>query len=135
MKLSIKVAIPGAIIWQGEADEINVQTTGGKIGILPNHTPLLAAVETSVLTVKNEETTLMVISEGYLSLEKNEIFIAVDRCILEKRIKKEKLEKAYEMALEQFNKANTPATKLFATKSLKRVNSCYEILEYRKNNP
>jgi F-type H+-transporting ATPase subunit epsilon len=134
MKLSIKIAIPGKIIWEGEANEINVQTTSGKIGILPNHTPLIAALETSVLTIKKETTTLMVISDGYISVEKNNIFIAIDRCILEEKINKETLEKTYKTALEKLNNAKTPGKKQIATKALKRVNSCYEILEYRKNN-
>ena len=39
MKLKIKIAIPGKVIWESEANEINIQTTTGKIGILPNHAP------------------------------------------------------------------------------------------------
>ena len=65
MKLKIKVAIPGRVIWEGEGAEMTIQTTTGKMGILPNHAPLVAAIETSVLTIKNEDntTSLMVISK------------------------------------------------------------------------
>lgn len=135
MKLKAKIAIPGKVIWEGEANEINIQTTTGKIGILPNHAPLVTAIETSVLTIKNiEETTFMVISDGYLSLEKNSIFIATDRCILENKIDSKKLEADYKSALERYNIAKKPGKKYIANKALKRINACYEILNYRKLN-
>ena len=129
MKLKAKIAIPGKVIWEGEANEINIQTTTGKIGILPNHAPLVTAIETSVLTIKNiEKTTFMVISDGYLSLEKNSIFIATDR------IDSKKLEADYKSALERYNIAKKPGKKYIANKALKRINACYEILNYKKLN-
>lgn len=134
MKLKIKVAIPGRVIWEGEGAEMTIQTTTGKMGILPNHAPLVAAIETSVLTIKNEDntTSLMVISDGYISLEKNNIFIATDRCILEDRINADKLDSDYQVAVEKYNNAKKPGKKYIANKTLKRINACYEILNYRK---
>ena len=134
MKLKVKVAVPGKVMWEGEASEIGIQTTTGKIGILPNHAPLVAAIETSVLNIKNDETTLMVISDGYLSLEKNSIFIATDRCILENKIDAKKLEQDYKIALDRYNNAKKPGKKYVANKALKRINACYEILNYKKEN-
>nr|YP_009240499.1 ATP syntahse CF1 epsilon chain [Lotharella vacuolata]BAU62633.1 ATP syntahse CF1 epsilon chain [Lotharella vacuolata] len=134
MKLKITVAIPGKIILNTETTEVIVQTTTGKIGILPNHAPLIAAIETSVLTLKNtgDQKTFLVISDGYISLEKNEIFIATDRCILENKIDKKKLENDYKIALEKYNKAQKIGKKYIAYKTLKRINACYEILNYRR---
>jgi F-type H+-transporting ATPase subunit epsilon len=135
MKLKVKIAIPGKVIWEGEASEINVQTTTGKIGILPNHAPLVAAIETNVLTIKNDSTTtFMVVSDGYLSLEKNNIFIATDRCILESRINKDKLKQDYDIALERAKAAKKPGKKYMANKALKRVQACFKILEYKETN-
>ena len=133
MKLKIKVAIPGKVVWEGQASEISVQTTTGRIGILPNHAPLVAAIETSVLSIKDEtNTTFMVISDGYLSLEKNSLFIATDRCILEDKIDREKLKEDYEVATEKANNAKKPGKKYIANKALKRVQACSKILEYRE---
>ena len=134
MKLKIKVAIPGKIIWEDEIIEAVIQTTTGKIGILPNHAPLVAAIETSVLTLKNTDnkTTLLVISDGYVSLEKNSIFIATDRCILEDKIDPKKLEQDYKIALEKYNTAEKLGKKYIANKTLKRINACYEVLNYKK---
>lgn len=134
MKLKAKIAIPGKVVWEGEAKEIGIQTTTGKIGILPNHAPLVAAIETSVLSIKDENTTLMVISDGYLSLEKNSIFIATDRCILEEKIDPKKLDTDYKLAKERYNEAKKPGKKYIANKALKRIKACYEILDYRKAN-
>ena len=135
MKLKVKVAIPGKVVWEGEASEISVQTTTGKIGILPNHAPLVAAIETNVLSIKNEnDTTFMVVSDGYLSLEKNNIFIATDRCILENRIDRNKVKEDYDIALERAKNAKKPGKKYMANKALKRVQACFKILEYRETN-
>jgi F0F1-type ATP synthase epsilon subunit len=76
----------------------------------------------------------MVISDGYLSLEKNSIFIATDRCILEDKIDSKKLEADYKSALERYNIAKKPGKKYIANKALKRINACYEILNYKKLN-
>jgi len=137
MKLKVKIAIPGKVVWENEVDEVNIQTTTGKIGILPNHAPIIATVETSVLRMKNNESQnpiLMVISDGYLSLEKNSIFIATDRCILEDNINASKLEQDYKVALERYNNAEKPGKKYIANKALKRINACYEILSYNNND-
>lgn len=137
MKLSIKILIPGAVAWSGEAEQINIQTTSGKITILPNHISLLSVIETSVLAIKlnDSQLKLVVISDGYLSItENNEINIVADRCISEEKINLEKLEKNYKEAIERVNQAKTPTRKYMANKALKRFNCCYEILNYRKDN-
>jgi F-type H+-transporting ATPase subunit epsilon len=135
MKLKVKVAIPGKIVWEGEASEIIIQTTTGKIGILPNHAPLVTTIETNILEIKDDNnTTFMVLSDGYLSLEKNNMFIATDRCILENRIDKEKLKQDYEIALKRAKTAKKPGKKYIANKTLKRVQACFKILEYKGVN-
>nr|YP_009240379.1 ATP syntahse CF1 epsilon chain [Gymnochlora stellata]BAU62513.1 ATP syntahse CF1 epsilon chain [Gymnochlora stellata] len=133
LKLKTKIAVPGKILWEGEVDEIKVQTTTGKIGILPNHVSLITAIETSVLTLKQDKKIYMVISDGYLSVEKNCVFIATDRCILEENIDEKKLDENYKIALERYNEAKKPGKKYIANKALKRINACYEIINYRKN--
>lgn len=133
MKLKIKIAIPGRVVWESEANEINIQTTTGKIGILPNHAPLLTAIETGVLTIKDEnQNNYMVLSDGYLSLNKNSLFIATDRCILENSIDSTKIEQDYKIAVKNFNNAKTPGKKYIANKALKRVNACFEVLNINK---
>ena len=133
MKLKVKIAIPGKVVWESEANEINIQTTTGKIGILPNHAPLVTAIETGVLTIKDEsQNNYMVLSDGYLSLNKNSIFIATDRCILQESIDSTKIEQDNKIAIENFNNAKTPGKKSIANKSLKRINACFEVLSLKK---
>lgn len=133
MKLYLKIAVPGSIIWEGEANEISVQTITGKIGILPNHISILSVIETSILVVKSETTKRMVISDGYISVENNQVFIATDRCFLEENITKEKIDKKYTEILEKIKQADKPTKKAMANKALKRVNCCYNLLNLNKN--
>ena len=128
MKLYLKIAIPGSIIWEGEATEIIVQTGNGKIGILPNHIPLLATIKSSILTVKDTNKKRMVISDGYISVENNQVFIATDRCFLEEKLKKDKIDEKYNKALERLKLAKKPTQKYMAEKALKRISCCYDLL-------
>ena len=45
MKLNLRVMAPNRIVWNSEVEEIILSTNSGKIGILPNHAPLLTALD------------------------------------------------------------------------------------------
>lgn len=39
--------------WQGEADEVQLTTTNGQMGILPHHEPLVAQVVAGAVTIRH----------------------------------------------------------------------------------
>ena len=41
-KLTVELVSPDRLVWQGEGDLVVVKTVEGEIGIMPNHSPVLA---------------------------------------------------------------------------------------------
>lgn len=78
-KLNLKVITPEKEIFSGSVDQINILTSDGELGILPNHTNLMAKVLPGQLTIKNG-SQLQHIATGYglLQIAENNLSILVD---------------------------------------------------------
>ncbi|MDD5569394.1 MAG: F0F1 ATP synthase subunit epsilon [Candidatus Pacebacteria bacterium] len=51
--MKIEILTPEKIMFQGEADSVNLPTPAGYITILPNHASLISAVSDGKITVKS----------------------------------------------------------------------------------
>ena len=45
MVLNLRVMAPNRIVWNSEVLEIILSTNSGQVGVLPNHAPLLTALD------------------------------------------------------------------------------------------
>ncbi len=50
-KIHLKMVTPDGVLWDGEAESVNLKTTMGEITVLPNHIPLIATVEKGLVRV------------------------------------------------------------------------------------
>lgn len=50
-KLQFSLVSPEAELFSGEVDQVDVPGSEGDLGILPNHSPLMAAIRTGAITV------------------------------------------------------------------------------------
>ena len=50
-KLHFSLVSPEAELFSGEVDQVDVPGSEGDLGILPNHSPLMAAIRTGAITV------------------------------------------------------------------------------------
>ena len=50
-KLTFSLVSPEAELFSGEVDQVDVPGSEGDLGILPNHSPLMAAIRTGAITV------------------------------------------------------------------------------------
>jgi len=50
-KLHFSLVSPEAELFTGEVDQVNIPGSEGDLGILPNHSPLMAAIRTGAITV------------------------------------------------------------------------------------
>ena len=50
-KLHFSLVSPEKELFSGEVDQVDVPGTEGDLGILPNHSPLMAAIRTGAITV------------------------------------------------------------------------------------
>ena len=54
-KLHFSLVSPERELFSGEVDQVDLPGTEGDLGILPTHSPLMAAIRTGALTVYGEE--------------------------------------------------------------------------------
>lgn len=77
--LNLKIVTPEQIVYEGEADQVNVSTTQGELGILPHHANLMAKLLPGELKIrKSGKTSYFAIGDGFLQIEKNALTIMTD---------------------------------------------------------
>ncbi|MBQ8780669.1 MAG: ATP synthase F1 subunit epsilon [Oscillospiraceae bacterium] len=74
---SLKITTPEKIFFDGEATQIIVRTTEGDIGILANHTSLVADLPSGPLKIRQEDGSWKVaaVSTGLLKVGGNKVSI------------------------------------------------------------
>ena len=71
-KLTIEILTPYGRYLKSSIDYLSVTTTSGVLGILPNHSPLIAKVVVSELVLKNgNQSDSYAISGGLLNIKEN----------------------------------------------------------------
>ena len=111
MALKVSLITPDCILWDGPVEEALLSTTTGLMGILPNHAPLLTALEIGPLRLRNEnkEWLSFAVMGGFATIKDNALTLIVNQAesgtSLEKATVEENLSKA-KAALEE---ASTPA--------------------------
>ena len=82
--------------WQGEADEVQLTTTNGQLGILPHHEPLVAQVVAGAVTIKSSKGAPEVFASygGLLEVTKDYVRILADEADHEGELVAEEIEQA-----------------------------------------
>ena len=77
----LKIITHERIVFQGESDEITVQTTNGQIGILKNHVPITAVLDIGVAkSIFGETKKYFAIMGGILQFKDDVATILTDVC-------------------------------------------------------
>jgi F-type H+-transporting ATPase subunit epsilon len=89
--IDVEVLTPEGEVFSGEARQVSTRTEAGEIGILANHTPLLAALRPTELRLKisDSETMRYAQAHGWLQVFGNQA-----RLLLEEAIPPEDLDPA-----------------------------------------
>lgn len=78
-QINLKIVTPEEIVFEGEADQVNVSTTQGELGILPHHANLMAKLIPGELRIKKSgKTNSLAIGDGFLQIENNELTVMTD---------------------------------------------------------
>ena len=128
MALKVSLITPDCILWDGPVEEALLSTTTGLMGILPNHAPLLTALEIGPLRLRNEnkEWLSFAVMGGYATIKDNALTLIVNQAesgtSLEKATVEENLSKA-KAALEE---ASTPADLIEAQIAYRKAKARFE---------
>jgi F-type H+-transporting ATPase subunit epsilon len=100
-----EVLTPEGLVFSGDVEMVSTRTEVGEIGVLANHTPLLALLAPAELRLhlEGDEIKRFAQGEGYLQVHSNRALVLVEECIdpgqVDVAAQRERLERA-ERALE-----------------------------------
>jgi F-type H+-transporting ATPase subunit epsilon len=79
-KFEVEVLSPEGEVWSGEVEMVSTRTTTGSIGLLANHTPLLAMLDPTELRLYESESEVIRFAqgEGYLQVGGNRAMLLVE---------------------------------------------------------
>lgn len=99
MALHLKIVTPEKEIFDEEVSGVNIPTTEGIIGILPDHANLMAKVIPGELEIKKSgKSDHMAIGFGFLQVAKNNLVIMADLATRAVDINERELEEAKKRA-------------------------------------
>lgn len=91
----------GGAKWQGEADEVQLTTTNGQLGILPHHEPLVAQVVAGTVTIRHGKGAPEIFATygGLLEVTKDYVRLLADEADHESDLVASEIEDALAKAL------------------------------------
>lgn len=119
------------MVYDGDAESVSLMTTEGSIGILANHSNLIMAVVPGVVEyvpageaakeagLSGRQT--VVVSDGLLKVENNEVMILVDTAEDPAEIDEARARRAEEKAREDLRRANSQRDVALASAELSRA--------------
>jgi F-type H+-transporting ATPase subunit epsilon len=80
-QLEVELVDSDEIVWTGAARMVRARSTEGELGIMPDHTPLLAILTEGEVVVQGVEGQAFTaaVDGGFLSVDRNQVRIVVDR--------------------------------------------------------
>lgn len=123
----LKIIAPERIFFDGDVNMVELNTTEGEIGVLPEHIPLTTIVAPGVLTITSEdgkkEATLM---DGFVEIQKKSVTILAEACEWPEEIDANRAEEARIRAERRIKSGdsdiNLARAELALRKSLIRIN-------------
>lgn len=83
-ELSVDLVSRDRKVWSGAAKQVSAPSADGQIGILANHTPLLAVLRPGVIKVDTTSGTAVEaqVTGGFVSVDNNLVTLVVDEISL-----------------------------------------------------
>ena len=87
-KFAVEVLTPEGEVFNDEVEMVSTRTADGSIGVLANHSPLLAMLDPTELRLYTSETEIIRFAqaEGYMQVGDNRVLILVEEAIEPERL-------------------------------------------------
>nr|YP_009862970.1 ATPase epsilon subunit [Anthoceros punctatus]YP_009863060.1 ATPase epsilon subunit [Anthoceros agrestis]QKD76426.1 ATPase epsilon subunit [Anthoceros punctatus]QKD76516.1 ATPase epsilon subunit [Anthoceros agrestis] len=130
MTLNLRVMAPNRIVWNSEVEEIVPSTNSGQIGVLPNHAPLLTALDIGIIKIcLNGEWSTMALMGGFAMIDNNRMTILVNEAEKATEINPQEARENYKMAQKDLAKAEGGKQKIEANLAFKRAKARLEAID------
>ena len=118
---------PNRTVWNSEAQEIILSSNSGQVGILPNHAPLLTALDIGVMKVRiQSQWTAMALMGGFAQIENNQLIILVNEAEKASDIDLQEAQTTFESAQAALNQAVGKKQTIEANLAFKRAKARLE---------
>nr|AMD61998.1 ATP synthase CF1 epsilon subunit [Tetraplodon fuegianus] len=130
MTLNLRVMAPNRIVWNSEVQEIILSTNSGRIGILPNHAPLLTALDIGIIKIRlNEKWSTMALMGGFAMIDNNQMTILVNEAEKANEINLQEAQEAFQIAQIKLSQADGRKQTIEANLTLKRAKARLEAIQ------
>ena len=123
--IELQIVVPDRAIVKEQVDEVEIPGVDGYFGVLPGHTPLLAALSVGELWYrKGQEKTYLAIAYGFAEVLPDKVTILAQLAERAEEINKERAERARERAsgrLEGKSDVDYARARIALMKSLTRL--------------
>ena len=126
---------PNRIVWNSEIQEIILPTNSGQIGILPNHAPLLTALDIGVVKIRlKERWSTMALMGGFAMIENNQMTILVNEAEKANEIDLQEARDTFEKAQSNLTQAGGKKQVIEANLAFKRAKARLEAININVSN-
>nr|YP_010267325.1 ATP synthase CF1 subunit epsilon [Brainea insignis]QKV47353.1 ATP synthase CF1 epsilon subunit [Brainea insignis]QLD96877.1 ATP synthase CF1 epsilon subunit [Brainea insignis]UIF93925.1 ATP synthase CF1 subunit epsilon [Brainea insignis] len=127
MALNLRVMAPNRIVWNSEVWEIVSSTNSGQVGILPNHAPLLTALDMGVSKIRHDgQWSSMALMGGFAMIDNNQVTILVNEAERATEIDPDEARRSFQMAQADLAKAEGKKRVIEANSAFKRAKARLE---------
>lgn len=127
MTLNLRVMAPNRTVLNSEAQEIILSSNSGQLGILPNHAPLLTALDIGIMKIRNgNKWSAVALMGGFAQIENNQMIILVNDAEKACDINLEEAQETFQTAENTLSKAMGKKQVIEANLALKRAKARLE---------
>lgn len=125
MTLTVRVVAPDKTVWDATAEEVVLPSTTGQLGILTGHAPLMTALDTGVMRVRdNKDWVAIALMGGFAEVENDQVTVLVNGAERGDKIELEAARTKYNEAVTEFEQVRSgddAAAKLQAERAVRRA--------------
>nr|ARV78246.1 ATP synthase CF1 epsilon subunit [Aneura pinguis]WGO58417.1 ATP synthase CF1 epsilon subunit [Aneura pinguis]WGO58503.1 ATP synthase CF1 epsilon subunit [Aneura pinguis]WGO58589.1 ATP synthase CF1 epsilon subunit [Aneura pinguis]WGO58675.1 ATP synthase CF1 epsilon subunit [Aneura pinguis] len=130
MTLNLRIMAPNRIVWTNEVQEIILSTNSGRIGILPNHAPLLTALDIGIIKIRlREQWSTMALMGGFAMIENNQMIVLVNEAEKAIEIDSREAQETFETARTNLTRAGSRKQSIEANLAFKRAKARLEAID------
>lgn len=91
--LKFSLVSPERELYSGDVDQVDIPGTEGDLGIMPNHSPLMAAIRTGVITVtENGSETQYFVQGGFADVTPSGLTVLAESAVAMEALNKADIE-------------------------------------------
>jgi ATP synthase F1 epsilon subunit len=130
MRIQVCILTPDCIFRNEEVDELILPTSTGQIGVLPDHAPLITALDIGPILFRRQSTwNALALIGGFSLVQDNQVTILVNEAVSVSSVDENEAEKMLEEATNRLSQVSGEKEKVEAAFAFKRARARYQIVK------